>query len=158
MVGVTAYDEWATPRSLFAAVDEICGFTVDAAAVEWNRCIERFWSPAEDGLSRSWAGERVWVNPPFSDCLSWVRKAELREADLCVMLLPVWSRQLFFRIAVEEADAFVSLGRVRFLADDGRPRRPSDSANALFVFAGSGADPDWGEFADLIACGSRMGL
>jgi hypothetical protein len=42
-----------------------------------------------DGLAQSWAGERVWCNPPYSDLQRWVSKAHFSaNAELIVMLLP----------------------------------------------------------------------
>jgi len=41
-------------------------------------------------FAQSWAGERVWCNPPFSDLRPWVVKAwqESRGCPVIVMLLP----------------------------------------------------------------------
>jgi len=43
-----------------------------------------------DGLTKSWRGERVWCNPPYSSLEPWVEKAwqEAIGAPLIVMLLP----------------------------------------------------------------------
>jgi hypothetical protein len=51
---------------------------------------------ALDGLGQSWAGERVWCNPPYSDIEPWVQKAHCEfesefpalRAELIVMLVP----------------------------------------------------------------------
>lgn len=66
------------------------GFTVDVAAEAHNAKTDRFFTRAENGLSRSWAGERVWCNPPFSDLEPWLAKAwrEWETTDGIVMLLP----------------------------------------------------------------------
>lgn len=70
-------------------------FTLDAAASVENAKLPRFYTREQDGLKQSWATERIWCNPPYSDCGSWVRKAWFefngrlrRPADLIVMLLP----------------------------------------------------------------------
>ena len=68
-------DDWATPPDVFARLNERFGFTLDAAASPANAKCERYFTPAENGLSQSWAGERVWCNPPFSDIILWIRKA-----------------------------------------------------------------------------------
>lgn len=56
-----------------------------------------------DGLAQSWAHERVWCNPPYSDIEPWAVKArcEKRNAQLIVMLVPAnrteqgwWQRQI----------------------------------------------------------------
>src|SRR6185295_6484434 len=68
-------DDRATCPDLFRRLHERFGFTVDVAASLTNRKVHRYYSIEEDGLSQSWAGERVWCNPPFSCIEPWVRKA-----------------------------------------------------------------------------------
>lgn len=81
-------DRALTPEE-FAKLDARFGFTIDVAASERNRKTQRFFSVANCGLSASWAGERVYCNPPYSDIRPWIEKA-WREtaAELVVMLLP----------------------------------------------------------------------
>jgi len=65
-------------------------FTLDVAAAAHNAKCERYFDLETNGLSQSWAGERVWCNPPYSAIEPWVRKA-WAEAPLTrgiVMLLP----------------------------------------------------------------------
>lgn len=84
-------DDRGTPWDLFNELSErFGGFTLDVAAAPHNTKCERFYSIEDDGLSRSWAGERVWCNPPYSDLDGWVRKAwiEHPSTPLIVMLVP----------------------------------------------------------------------
>ncbi|HEX6461127.1 MAG TPA: DNA N-6-adenine-methyltransferase [Thermoleophilaceae bacterium] len=81
-------DERATPVELFAVLHKRFRFTVDAAALPYNRKLDRFWSPEDDGLAQDWTGERIWCNPPFSEIPPWVQKAAESLADLVVMLVP----------------------------------------------------------------------
>lgn len=82
-------DERATDPAFFAQVHRRFRFTVDAAALPYNAKLDRFWTPDDDGLAQPWDGERVWINPPFSNIEPWVRKAsESHGAGLVVMLLP----------------------------------------------------------------------
>lgn len=83
-------DNLETPWDFFAPLHERFGFTIDAAALPHNAKCERFYSPECDGLVQSWAGERVWCNPPYSSIEPWVEKAwiEAQRAGLIVMLLP----------------------------------------------------------------------
>jgi hypothetical protein len=75
-----------------------------------------------DGLAHSWAGERVWCNPPYSDIEPWVEKAHGSGAELVVMLLPAnrteqgwWQRQVEpHRRAGSLVVEFLS-GRLRFI-------------------------------------------
>ena len=86
-------DDRATTPEVFNPLNERFGFTVDVCATERNSKVpHHFFTPIEDGLQQSWAGERVWCNPPYSDCRAWVEKAwdamEEGGCDLVVMLLP----------------------------------------------------------------------
>jgi phage N-6-adenine-methyltransferase len=96
-------DDRATHPEFFDPLHTKYGFTLDVAASAHNAKVERFFSIEDDGLSRSWLGERVWCNPPYSDIGAWVAKAwyEWRggydvsggldpyaSCELIVMLLP----------------------------------------------------------------------
>lgn len=85
-------DDRGTTAELFNPLHERFRFTIDVAAAAHNAKCERFYSIEDDGLAQSWAGERAWCNPPYSDITPWVAKAwsEYRSggAELIVMLLP----------------------------------------------------------------------
>lgn len=81
-------DDRATSPELFDPLMLRFGFTVDVAALPHNAKCKRFWTPEEDGLAQSWAGERVWCNPPYSSIEPWVRKAWAEDAELVALLLP----------------------------------------------------------------------
>lgn len=96
-------DDRATTADVFDPLDRRFGpFTIDVAAAAHNTKCARYYDTTTDGLTQSWAGERVWCNPPYSSIAPWVRKAwdEHRLADAIVMLLPanrteqVWWQQL----------------------------------------------------------------
>lgn len=97
-----------TPRALILDLHGEFRFTVDAASAAdapSSQLIGRFWSRADDGLKKSWGGERVWCNPPFDDLESWVRKANYEACtgcELVVMLIPAnRTEQSFWQQMVE---------------------------------------------------------
>ena len=84
-------DDRATAPADFARFDQWLGpFTVDVAAAAHNTKCERYFDFAANGLVQSWAGERVWCNPPYSRIGHWVDKAwrEYQSTDGIAMLLP----------------------------------------------------------------------
>lgn len=86
-----AVDDRATTWEDFTPLDQRFRFTVDVAASADNTKVpDHYHTRDTDGLAQSWAGERVWCNPPYSVIPPWVEKAwaEHEVADLIVMLLP----------------------------------------------------------------------
>lgn len=85
-------DLWATPDPLYAKLNLEFGFTLDpCCTIETAKC-KKFYTPAENGLGQSWAGERVFMNPPYSryNIDKWVEKISNEgNALLRVALLPV---------------------------------------------------------------------
>lgn len=83
-------DDRGTDPVLFAKLDSLFHLDLDAAAEPHNTKLPRYFTPEQDGLRQSWAGARVWCNPPYSDISPWVEKAwlECDAAQIIVMLLP----------------------------------------------------------------------
>lgn len=90
-------DDRGTDPAFIALLEERFGaFTLDVAAAEHNAKCEHFIGRDRDGLRANWGSllgvERVWCNPPYSDCGAWVRKAwdqwNAGRPGLIVMLLP----------------------------------------------------------------------
>ena len=57
--------EWATPPEVFDPLHTEFDFTLDPCATAASAKCARFFTEADDGLARSWAGERVFCNPPW---------------------------------------------------------------------------------------------
>jgi phage N-6-adenine-methyltransferase len=115
--------EWETPDDLFSRLHTAYNFTVDACATEHNKKLAKYWSPSDDGLSQSWRGERVWLNPPYHNKrpgqIDWVRKAfhEVKDNDceLVVCLLPARTdTKLFHEYVMKASTVLFVRGRLRF--------------------------------------------
>lgn len=74
-------DDRATTIESFAPWNDRFHFTIDVAAAAHNTKCARYYNIAENGLSRSWAGERVWCNPPYSNIEPWAVKANQEMAS-----------------------------------------------------------------------------
>lgn len=89
-------DEWFTPPYVFEPIHRELRFTVDVAATKESAKVPRFYTQADDGVAKRWAGERVWCNPPYSNIGAWVAKADVEmrlpsdhlPPQLIAMLLP----------------------------------------------------------------------
>lgn len=82
-------DEWATPQPLYDWLNRSFTFTLDPAASDENAKCPEYFTAEEDGLAQSWAGARVFLNPPYSNVGDWVKKAvhEVTTAQATVVLL-----------------------------------------------------------------------
>lgn len=61
----SANDDWATPQPLFDKLaGEFGGFDLDPCCSIASAKCASFFTKAEDGLSRTWAGN-VFMNPPY---------------------------------------------------------------------------------------------
>jgi phage N-6-adenine-methyltransferase len=82
-------NEWATPQDLFDRLNQEFGFTLDPCATPENAKCERFYTKGDDGLSKSWAGETVFVNPPYGRQIRlWIKKAAEEVTATVVCLIP----------------------------------------------------------------------
>lgn len=100
--------DWETPQDLFEELDARYHFTLDAAASDANAKCDRYYTSADDGLAQDWAGETVFLNPPYGRELPrWVAKAAgeaLKPGTLVVLLVPArtdtrWFHQYLYRRA-----------------------------------------------------------
>lgn len=120
---VNRNDEWATPVPLANEWIERLALTWDGAASFANRKLPLFWSKEQNALSLSWAGKRLWINPPWSSVGPWVDKALQREAEIVCLLLPARTDTAWFRKLETDRRVFrFFLGRVAFLDPESRGR------------------------------------
>jgi phage N-6-adenine-methyltransferase len=132
--------EWATPPEVFDPLDAEFAFTLDPCATAATAKCARFFTEAENGLAQSWAGERVFMNPPYGrEVYAWTRKAR-EEADRCeivVGLLPASTDLAWWHDDVVGARAEVRYlrGRVRFLTN-GPYRASGFFASVVVIWRG----------------------
>ena len=102
---------WVTPQKWFEYLDLEFKFTLDPCCLHETAKCEKHYTPEEDGLSQSWAKERVFMNPPYGGELSkWMEKAYtecLINKALVVCLVPA-------RVDVQWWARYASHGEVRF--------------------------------------------
>jgi phage N-6-adenine-methyltransferase len=134
-------DLWETPDWLFGALDREFHFTLDAAAMPENAKCEKFFTEEDDGLSQSWAGHTVWLNPPYSENKLWIRKAF--ESAACgdatvVILIPARTDTKFWWEFVRHGEVRFLPGRLKFkLPEQESSNRKADSApfpSAVVIF------------------------
>lgn len=134
----------ALPQDYFDELNKRFNFTVDAAASPANAKLPRFFSRQDCGLSRSWCGERVYCNPPYSNIEPWIIKAwqEIRDirgwAELIVMLLPAnRTEQGWWQRHVEPFRDQGGILRTEFLPGRLRFLKPGQTTQTKDAFFGS---------------------
>jgi phage N-6-adenine-methyltransferase len=111
--------DWETPTELFDSVDSEFHFTLDVAASDINKKVERFISQDQDAMTVPWGTNICWLNPPYGKgyrLSEWVEKAydESLTGATTVMLIPARTNTNWFH------DYCLKHGEVRFVR--GRPK------------------------------------
>ena len=138
-------DEYGTPVSFYQKLDKMFKFTLDPCSTELNRRCVRHYTKEEDGLSKSWADEVAFVNPPYSDISSWVEKAYKESTEnnaTVVMLIPSRTDTKYWHDYIMRGASaiFFVKGRLKFDAGEGEVS-PAPFPSAVVVFAGQAWSP-----------------
>jgi len=92
---------------------------------------EKYYTIEDDGLSKSWAGENTFINPPYSQIGRWVRKAyEESKASIkswYVLLIPARTDTRWFHDYIMDKAVSVEFIRGRLKFDN--PSLPSWKAD-----------------------------
>lgn len=122
-------DEWATPKIFFEELNKEFNFTLDPCATNENHKCNKYFTKEDNGLLKSWNGEKVFCNPPYGKVISkWVEKAyeENKKGTFIVMLLPARTDTKWFHnyIYNKHEIRFIK-GRLKF--NDGKQSAPFPS-------------------------------
>ena len=153
-------NEWYTPPEFIEAAREVMGGidTDPASSKAANKTVkaDTFYDRKDDGVKQEW-GERVWINPPYSQpaisdfCNALVEKLGTGEVQEACALVNNATETAFGQklLGICAAVCFPS-GRVRFLDVDGNPGAPLQGQ--MIVYFGSDADKFCSEFAGFGEC------
>ena len=82
-------NEWETPQELYDELNKQYGFTLDPCATKKSAKCDKYYTKEDDGLSKDWSGEIVFMNPPYGREISkWVKKASETKSAVVVCLIP----------------------------------------------------------------------
>ena len=129
--------DWATPQAFFDLLDLEFHFTLDPCAEESNHKCDRFFTEADDGLTKSWRGQTVFCNPPYGRAIKdWVTKCaeEAQQPDTTVVLLiPARTDTAYFHEYIyQKPNVEVRFLRGRLKFGDGKNSAPFPSMVAIF--------------------------
>ena len=158
-----ANDLWETPPAVYKRLNKEFSFLADMAASKHNAKCRIFYTEEDNSLGFDWAyrmgvdkvilneyGEvgSVFVNPPYSNPMPWVKKAIEAQADglTVVMLLNAdpsvgwWAEampyvsEIRFIIAEKTPTGKYSSGRIGFIDSDGNEANGNSKPQCVLVF------------------------
>ncbi len=137
-------DLWRTPPALFASLDAEFCFQLDAAAAAHNALCRKFITAEQNTLETPWADYLsipgcVWLNPPYSDIMPFVKKAASESANQIgtVMLVPADTSVGWFKEAIQTASEvrFITAGRLAFINPvTGKPVSGNNKGSMLIIW------------------------
>jgi phage N-6-adenine-methyltransferase len=124
-------EDWPTNQEWFNEWNSEFHFTLDAAANHVNHKCAKYYTVETSGLTNTWHGERVFINPPYNNMYEWVKKAHdecFTNGVFSVMFGPVRTQNNYWHDFVwdETIHRFRPCVSVRFL----RRMQFADSAGA----------------------------
>ena len=125
--------EWGTPQELFNELDQEFGFTLDPCASHYNAKCVKYYTIEQDGLTKNWDNERVFMNPPYGRAIKhWVKKAHDTKG-LVVGLLPARTDTRWFHDYIyHKADIRFIKGRIKFI--NGMKPQPAPFPSMIVIW------------------------
>lgn len=125
-------DEWDTPQWFYDALNKEFGFTLDPCTNGGNAKCERFYTAKDAPLNRDWGTETVFMNPPYSECADWMRKAygAAQEGATVVCLVPSRTDTDWWHRYAMKGEIRLIRGRLKF----GNAENSAPFPSAVIVF------------------------
>lgn len=137
-------DLWRTPPAFFASLNAEFCFQLDAAAAPHNALCRKFITAEQNTLETPWVDYLsipgyVWLNPPYSDIMPFVKKAAAESANQIgtVMLVPADTSVGWFKEAIQTASEvrFITAGRLAFINPvTGKPVSGNNKGSMLIIW------------------------
>lgn len=125
-------DDWATPQDFFNNLNKTFNFTLDPCASHENHKCAKYYTKDDDGLSKSWEGETVFMNPPYGrDVKKWMKKAyeESKHATV-VCLIPARTDTAYWHDYCMKGEITFIRGRLKF----GNSKQSAPFPSAVVIF------------------------
>ncbi|WP_077700309.1 phage N-6-adenine-methyltransferase [Staphylococcus hominis] len=130
-------NEWSTPQNLFDELNDEFNFTLDPCATDKNAKCSKYFTIEDDGLSKDWSNEVVFMNPPYGrEIKKWIKKAyeESLNGATVVCLIPARTDTTYWHDFIfDKADDIRFLrGRLKF----GNSKNNAPFPSAIVVYRG----------------------
>ena len=130
-------NEWATPQNLFDELNDEFNFTLDPCATDENAKCSKHFTIEDDGLSKDWSNDVVFMNPPYGrEIKKWIKKAyeESLNGATVVCLIPARTDTTYWHdfIFDKAYDIRFLRGRLKF----GNSKNSAPFPSAIVVYQG----------------------
>jgi phage N-6-adenine-methyltransferase len=131
-------NEWFTPDYIYKPLNKRFNFTLDPCCTKESAKCKKFYTVADDGLSKDWGKNVVWVNPPYGrEIGKWIKKCYESAIDgaTVVMLIPARTdTQAWYDYCSQAAEIIFIKGRVKFINEGQAVPAPAPFPSAIVVF------------------------
>ena len=129
--------EWETPQSFFDMLEKEFGFTLDPCCTPETAKCDKYYTTEDDGLSKSWEGHTVFMNPPYGRNIKyWIKKAYeegKKNNTIVVVLIPSRTDTKYWHDYCMKAKSIMFIkGRLKF----GGSKNAAPFPSAVVVFDG----------------------
>ena len=125
-------DNWATPQTLFDALDREFRFTLDVCADPDNAKCDRFFTKEDDCLIQDWGEAVCWMNPPYGHAIKqFLQKAHeaTKRGATVVCLVPAKTDTKWWHDVAMKHEIRLIRGRLKF----GNAKHPAPFGSAIIV-------------------------
>jgi site-specific DNA-methyltransferase (adenine-specific) len=126
-------DQWPTPQYIFDDLNEEFRFNLDPCSTHENAKCERHFTEEDNGLAKSWANKRVFMNPPYGrEIGKWMEKAykESFNNSVVVCLVPARTDTRWWHDYAMKGEIRFIKGRLKF----GNSKNSAPFPSAIVIF------------------------
>lgn len=128
-------NEWATPQDFFDELNKEFKFTLDPCSTKENHKCDKFYTIEDDGLSKDWSNEVVFMNSPYGGhTRDWIKKAyeESLKGAIVVCLIVSSTDRTYWHDFIFPRAAEIRFIRGRLKFGDSKMSAPFASAVVVF--------------------------
>ena len=133
-------NDWATPQDFYNQLDAEFGFTLDPCASQASAKCSSFYTADDDGLSKDWGGQTVFMNPPYGRKIgNWIQKAyeegEKSNTRVVALIPARTDTKYWHNYCMKATEIRFVKGRLKF--GHGNTKNSAPFPSAVVIFSGS---------------------
>ena len=126
-------DLWSTPEDLYNELNKEFKFTLDPCATDDNAKCKKYFTKSDDGITKFWGNETVFMNPPYGrEIKHWIKKAyeSTVYGATVVCLIPSRTDTIYWHEYVVKGEIRFIKGRLKF----GNCKNSAPFPSAIVIF------------------------